>query len=606
MNLWKNHGHVHAVVPLLLAVVLIALSCAPAANSGKPLKEVITPPFSLTILHVNDTHGYAIPSNVLMKFNGVATLATVGGYSLLNSAVEDIRNREKNVLLLHAGDILEGTVLSTRFEGMADVDAMNAMKFDAFVPGNHEFSKSVQEAANLFSHAKFPVLAANMDISREPLLTGKITPYCIVGFDDQKIGIIGLTTPNTAFLAYPGKNIAFLSPEESASRYISELNNLGINKIIILSHLGYENDVKLAKSVAGIDIIVGGHTATFMGGPEFEQIGLKPETPYPTEVAGPDGGRVLIVQAWEYNRMLGQIALDFDEKGVVTGYKGQPFIFSTNGFSIEDALGWSHLCPCRPEYSQIMQAIANNPGFKLYWNSPDMDSILQPYINQVSGELNTVVAVAEENLLRGTNKGPGPIIADAFLWSARKANPEVQFAIYDTYNIRSDIYKGNILSNDVYMLLPLRQELATMKVKGSMIKLLLEMGLDSHVKIGDLPPCYEISGLKMTIDMNRKSGDRITVIQVKKPDGSYADMDMKADYTMATTDYLADKGIQPLVNKFSWLGPAADNIKSWLKDYLGYQALGIKDVDAMSDYLKVLNTVKNVTEERSTVIPAAK
>jgi 5'-nucleotidase len=591
---------------LLLAVVLIALSCAPAANSGNSLKEITTLPLSLTILHVNDTHGYVIPSNVPMKFNGMATMATVGGYSLLNSAVEDIRSREKNVLLLHGGDILEGTIWSTMFEGMADVDAMNAMEFDALVPGNHEFSKSAQEAANLFNRAKFPVLAANMDVSKEPLLADKIKPYAMVEFDGQKVGVIGLIMPDTAFLSYPGKHITFLSPAESATRYISELNGLGINKIIILSHLGYENDLKLAKSVAGIDIIVGGHTSTFMGGPEFEQIGLKPEMPYPGEVAGPDGGKVLIVHAWEYNRLLGQIALDFDEKGRITAYKGQPFIFSTNGFSIEDSWGWSHLCPCRAEYSQIMQAVANNPGFKLYWNSPEMDSILQPYISQASGELNTVVAVADENLLRGTNKGPGPIIADAFLWSARKANPEVQFAIYDTYNIRSDIYKGNILSNDVYMLLPLRQSLATMKAKGSMLKLVLEMGLDSHLRINDPPPCYELSGINMTIDMNSKSGDRITAIQVKQPDGSYVDMDMNADYTMATTDYLADKGIQPLVNKVSWLGPAADNIKSWIKDYLGYRATGIKDVEAMSDYLRAQKNIKNVTEERSKLIPVAK
>ena len=605
MNSGKISGHIYWIMSLLLAVVLIALSCAPAANSNRALREITTPPFSLTILHVNDTHGYVIPNNVLMKCNGMTTMASAGGYSLLNSAVEDMRSREKNVLLLHGGDILEGSIWSTRFEGMADVDAMNAMKFDAFVPGNHEFSKSVQEAANLFNRAKFPVLAANMDVSQEPLLADQIKPFAIVEFDGQKVGIIGLITPDTAFLSYPGKNAVFLSPEESATRYITELNNFGINKIVILSHLGYENDVKLARSVAGIDTIVGGHTSTFMGGPEFEQIGLKPEMPYPGEVAGPDGGKVLIVQAWEYNRMLGQIALDFDEKGLITAYKGRPFIFSTNGFSIEDAWGWSHLCPCRAEYSQIMQAMANNPGFKLYWNSPEMDSVLQPYISQVSGELNTVVAVADENLLRGTNKGPGPIIADAFLWSAHKANSETQFAIYDTCNIRSDIYKGNILSNDVYMLLPLRQSLATMKVKGSTIKLLLEMGLDSHLSIGDPPPCYELSGINITINMNSKSGDRITAIQVKQPDGSYVDMDMNADYTMATTDYLADKGIQPLVNKVSWLGPAADNIKSWIKDYVGYRALDIKDVDAMSDYLRAQKNIRNVTEERSKLIPVA-
>ena len=606
MNSWRISRRIYMTMSLLLAVVLIALSCAPAANSNKALKEITTQPFSLTLLHINDTHGYVIPHDELMKFNGMTTLASVGGYSLLNSAVEDIRNRQKNVLLLHGGDILEGTVWSTRFEGMADVDAMNAMRFDAFVPGNHEFSKSVQEAANLFNRAKFPVLAANMDVSKELLLADKIKPFAIVEFDGQKVGIIGLITPDTAFLSYPGKNAVFLSPEESATRYITELNNFGINKIVILSHLGYEHDVTLAKTVPGIDIIVGGHTATFMGGPEFEQIGLKPEKPYPIEVSGPDGAKVLIVHAWEYNRLLGQIALDFDDKGLITGYKGQPFIFSTNGFKVEDDWGWSHLCPCRTEYSRIMEAVANNPGFKLYWNSPEMDSILEPYINQVSGELNTVVAVADENLLRGTNKGPGPIIADAFLWSARKSNPDVQFAIYDTYNIRSDIYKGNILTNDIYMLLPLRQGLATMKGKGSMIKLLLEMGLDSHLKINNPPPCYEVSGISMTIDMNRKSGDRIMAIQVKQPDGSYADMDMNADYTMATTDYLADKGAQPLVNKFSWLGPAADNIKSWIKDYLAYQATGIKDTDAMSDYLRVQKNVKNITEERTTVIRASK
>ncbi len=605
MTSGDNRGRVYMIMSLLLAAVLIALSCSPSAGSIKSPGEITTPPLSLTILHVNDTHGYVIPNNIMMRFNGTAAMATVGGYSLLNSAVEDIRFREKNVLLLHGGDILEGTIWSTKFEGMADVNAMNAMKFDAFVPGNHEFSKSAREAADLFNHAKFPVLAANMDVSREPLLAGRVKPYCIAGFDDQKVGIIGLVLPDTAFLSYPGKNVTFLSPAESAKRYISELNDMGINKIVILSHLGYDNDVKLAESVAGIDIIVGGHTHTFMGGPEFEQIGLKPEMPYPGEAAGPDGGKVLIVHAWEYNRMLGQIALDFDEKGLITAYKGQPFIFSTNGFSTEDAWGWSHLCPCRAEYGQIMQAVAANPGFKLYWNSPEMDSILQPYISLASGELNTVVAVADENLLRGANKGPGPIIADAFLWSASRANPETQFAIYDTYNIRSDIYKGNILSNDVYMLLPLRQSLATMKVKGSMIKLLLEMGLDSHLRINDPPPCYELSGINMTIDMSSKSGDRITAIQVKQPDGSYVDMDMNTDYTMATTDYLADKGVQPLVNKVSWLGPAADNIKSWIKDYLGYRALDIKDVDAMSDYLRAQKNIKNVTEERSKLIPAA-
>ena len=600
----KSPSSLVVFLALLLATIMPAAACTPSSPPAAPLTEITTSPLSMTILHVNDTHSYVIPHNVLLKIDGKDTVATAGGYSLLDSAVEDIRSREKNVLLLHAGDVLEGTIWTPKFQGLADIDAMNAMKFDALTPGNHDFSKNVQEAAAMVNRAKFPVLAANMDVSGEPSLSG-IRPYVISDLGGEKVGIIGLITPDTAFLSYPGKNIAFLQAGDAARKYVAELNRMGINKIIILSHLGYSDDVKLAKEVAGIDVIVGGHSATFMGGPEFEQIGLKPEMPYPTEIVGPDGNKVLIVQAWESNQLMGQIKLDFDDRGRVISFNGQPFIFATNSFKTEDAWGWSSLCPCRPEYAQIMNAVAKVPGFKIYWNSPDMDATLQPYVSQVSGELNTVVATADQNLTRGLNKGPGPLIADAFLWSAKKVNTDVQFAVFDSYNIRSDILKGNILSNDVDMVLSMRQNLATMKVKGNLIKMLLEMGIDSHIKINDPPPCFDIAGLKMTLDMNRKSGDRITSLQVRQADGSYADMNMDAYYTMVTTDYLADKGIQPLVNKVSWMGPLSDNIKSWLKDYLKYTALNIRDVDAMADYLRAQKNVSNDIEERIVIIPAA-
>ncbi|MBN1690624.1 MAG: 5'-nucleotidase C-terminal domain-containing protein [Dehalococcoidia bacterium] len=587
----------------LLLTFLPTFACASDAASDRAPAEITTLPISLTVLHVNDTHSYVIPHSVLLKVNGRDTVATAGGYSLLDSAVEDIRSREKNVLLLHAGNVLEGTIWTPKFQGMADIDAMNAIGFDALELGTHDFSKNVQEAAALVQRARFPVLAANMDVSREPLLSG-IQPYVIYAIEGEKVGIIGLITPDTAFLGYPGKNIAFLPAADTARRYIAELSKLGVNKIIILSHLGYQDDVRLANEVAGIDVIVGGHTATFMGGSELEQIGLKPEMPYPTQMAGPDGNKVLIVHAWENNRLLGRIKLDFDDRGRIVGYDGRPFIFSTNNFMVEDTWGWGHLCPCRPEYSQIINTVNKVPGFKIYWNSPDMDAVLQPYVNQVSGELNTVIATADENLLRGLNKGPGPLIADALLWSAKRVNPDVQFAIFDSYNMRSDILKGVILRNDIEMVLPLRQSLATMQVRGNLIKMLLELDIDSHIEVKDAFPFLEISGLKMTIDMSRKSGDRINTLQVRQPNGACVDMDMDAEYTMVTTDYLAHKGLQPLINRVNWTGPLADNFKSWIKDYLNYTELNIRDVDAMSDYLAILGNVKNDTTERTVIIKA--
>ena len=286
MQLFKNITHRNPVYLILLAALLVALACTTANPAEKPLKEITTAPLSATILHVGDTHSYVIPHDVMLKLKGENTLLTLGGWSLMMAAIDDIRLSEKNVMLLHSGDTLEGTIWSTRFNGLADFEAMNKLNFDAVVLGNHEFAKGPQGAANLVNIVKFPVLAANLDVSEEPTLAGKVKPYTITEYDGQKIGIIGLITPTTEITGYPGKTIKFLPVEDTARKYISELNALGINKIIVLSHLGYEPDVKLAKSVEGIDIIVGGHTHTLMGGPEFEQIGLKPEMPYPTELKG--------------------------------------------------------------------------------------------------------------------------------------------------------------------------------------------------------------------------------------------------------------------------------------------------------------------------------
>jgi 5'-nucleotidase len=542
----------------------------------------------------------------MLKINGQNTLVTLGGWSLMAAAIEDIRLRDKNVMLLHSGDTIEGTIWSTNFSGLADFEAMNELKFDAVVLGNHEFSKGPQGAANLVNIVKFPVLAANLDVSEEPSLAGRVKPYTTVEYEGQKIGIIGLITPTTELTGYPGKTIKFLPVEDTARKYIDELNALGINKIVVLSHLGYGPDVNLAKSVAGIDIIVGGHTHTLMGGPEFEQLGLKPEMPYPTELTGPTGDRVLIVHAWENNQMLGQIKLDFDENGKISNFNGQPFIPSTSSFKLEDSNGWNHLCSCMAQFSSIMDVISKNPGIKIYWTNPEMDSVLLPFINQVSSELNAVVGIADDDLIRGPNQGPGPIVADAFLWTADKVNPATQIALVDSYNVRSDIYKGEILANDLYMVLPLQHNLVTAKLKGNIIKMLIEAGIDAHITAGDPPPCFDVAGLKMTIDMSRKSGDRITSMQVKDTDGSYKDMNMNNEYTLVTTDYLADKGITSLIDK-AGLKPFASILKTWATNTTQYTYLGVKDVDALTDYVKIQKDIKNTTEERMTLLqPAAK
>jgi len=594
-------------VSIVLAAAFLLLPGCTASNVRvTSLKDISSPPLSLTVLHVADTNSYVVPHNIKLKFNGKDTLASVGGWSLLMAAVEDIRSREKNVLLLHAGDVIEGTIWTSKFGGLTDIDAMNMLQFNAMTPGEHEFSGSLAEAAALINKAKFPVLAANMDVTQEPSLAGAVKPYTVVESQGQLIGVIGLTTPDIALTGNTGKNITFSAPIKAAQDYVTELNKQGINKIIVLSHLGYQEDALLAESVNGIDVIVGGHSATFMGGNEFEQIGLKPDMPYPMELRGPAGDIVLIVHAWENNQLLGEVKLNFDEKGRISSYAGQPFIPAMNSFQIADPnVGWSHLCSCQPEFGQIMEIMANNPGIKLYWDNAEMAAVLQPYINEIASELNTIVAVADEDLYRGPDKGPGPVIADAFLWRARKVNPDAQLAIYDSNMVRSDIFKGNILVNDVHMLLPFRQTLSVMTVPGAMLKMMLEKGIDARIEAGIQPPFFDIAGFKMTVDMPGKSGERITGLQLQNADGSYIDMNMDGRYIIVVADSFADSSMDTVLDNFRWMGPLTDNFKGWLKGYLDYLNTGIKDVDALADYLRIQKNVKDIPEERTVIVPAA-
>ena len=280
---------------------------------------------------------------------------------------------------------------------------------------------------------------------------------------------------------------------------------------------------------------------------------------------------------------------------------------SSNGFKVEDSYGWNHLCSCQPKFGEIMEVIAKHPEIKTYWTNTDMDSVLQPYINQVSSDLNAVVGVAGDNLIRGPNQGPGQMVADAFLWTASRVKPATQIALVDSYNVRSDIFRGEILANDLYMVLPLQHNLVTAKLKGNMIKMLLEAGIDAHIAVGDPPPCFDVAGLKMTIDMSHKSGDRVTNLKVQDTEGNYQDMNMDAEYALVTTDYLADKGITSWIDKAGALKSFASILKTWAIDTTRYEYLGVKDVDALTDYIRIRKDIKDRAEERIILLqPAAK
>lgn len=595
-----------AAIIFLISCAIPALACKPANITVTQLKDIITPPFTLTCLHMNDTHSYVIPHNILLNIDGKKTLTNVGGWSLLMSAVEDIRSREQNVVLLHAGGILGGTVWSARYGGRVDVDAMNTLQFDAFTPGEWDFTFTPSETCALFQHMKFPVLAANLDVGADDALARLIRPYVIIERGGHKIGIIGLVNPGIE-LNPQFKDLSFISPEKAARRYIGELNDQRINKIILLSSLGYQADAEVAGTVAGIDLIVGSYSHTFMGGPEFEQIGLKPDLPYPTVLKGPSGDPVLIIHAWENNQMLGQIKIDFDDKGRISNYTGRPFIYAMSDFKLADPdWGWVHICPCRSEFGQVIDTITKNPALKIYWDNAEMSNTLQPYIQGISNELNTVIAVAEEDLIHSPGTGPGPLVADAILRATRQKMPHTQIALYRCASVHGDFFKGEILINDVYMVLPRQQPLAVITVKGNQLKSLMEMVLDDDVLIKHTPTAYEIAGLIMTVDMADHRGNRIRKIQVITDNGTYLDLKMDSDYTVAGTARDLSDLTDLVIKNAGWPSFMAAMIKPWFFDNIKFSKLEVTDTDALMDYLRSMKRIKNPGEERIVLLPPAK
>ena len=217
----------------------------------------------LTILHLNDTHSHIEPER-----NGL--YAGMGGVIEQAAYIDSVRTAEgaSNVLLLHAGDFNQGTSYFTELGGAVEVDVLNAMSFDAVCLGNHEFDNGLEDLAARVRKLNMPVLCANYDFTSTPL-EGLVYPYVIIEKAGRRIGIFGLLTDLTVVVkAEIAALLKYTDPAAAASSCIAMLEDAGCDMIVALTHLGSEGefytDCELAANTSGIDVIVGGHSHTFL------------------------------------------------------------------------------------------------------------------------------------------------------------------------------------------------------------------------------------------------------------------------------------------------------------------------------------------------------
>jgi 5'-nucleotidase len=247
------------------ASALVALGVKPYDTFAKD--EIV----KLTILHTNDVHSRVEPFPMDGSRNqGLA------GVARRSALIKKIRAEEKNVLLLDAGDIFQGTPYFNFYGGELELKLMSEMGYDASTMGNHDFDNGLDGFLKQMPHAKFPFLCANYDFSNT-ILKDRTIPYKVFNKGDLKIGVFGLGIELSGLVEKKnyGETV-YKDPVAKANEYASLLkNDLKCDLVICLSHLGYKyqeekiSDRVLAQSTKNIDLIIGGHTHTFMDRPEI-------------------------------------------------------------------------------------------------------------------------------------------------------------------------------------------------------------------------------------------------------------------------------------------------------------------------------------------------
>lgn len=242
-----HYSHPYTIICLFLIL------SAPAFSQ----KEVV-------ILHTNDTHSRIEPLPETDR-----TAPGKGGVVRRANYIDKVRKEHKNVLLFDAGDFLQGTPYFNLFKGEVEVKAMNLMKYDAAILGNHEFDYGMDVLEDVLRMANFPIIASNYDFSQTSL-SSLVKSYLVLKRDGIKIGVIGIgIRPQGLIAADNYKGMKFLDPVETANKTAETLRTKHqCDMVICLSHLGFEQDLKLAESTRNIDLIIGGHSHTYMKEPE--------------------------------------------------------------------------------------------------------------------------------------------------------------------------------------------------------------------------------------------------------------------------------------------------------------------------------------------------
>ncbi len=478
--------------PVVTAVGLAVALCCGAVQAED----------SVTILHTNDFHSKVEP---ITKYDSPcnaednAAGECFGGYARLVTAVEEARSRNPDALLFDGGDQFQGSLFYTYYKGAVAAEIMNKLGYDGMTVGNHEFDDGPAVLRGFIDAVDFPVVMSNADVSDEPALANKIMKSTVVEKAGEKYGIIGLTPEDTVDLASPGPGVSFSDPVAAVQGEVDALTEQGIDRIIVLSHSGYDVDQRVAAGTTGVDVIVGGHSNTFLSNTDESARG-----PYPTMV-----GNTAIVQAYAYGKYVGELNVSFNDAGEVTQAQGSPVLVDASIVENEEVVA----------------------------RVSELALPLNEIRDQIVAQTSAVIE-GNRDVCRVEECAMGNLVADAML--SRVSDQGVSIAIMNSGGLRASIDAGEVTMGEILTVLPFQNTLATFEITGADVIAALENGVSQVEEIKGRFP--QVAGLQFTWDASMPANEgRIVDVNVMK-EGEWTAIDPEATYGVVSNNFVRSGG----------------------------------------------------------------
>lgn len=449
---------------------------------------------TLTIIHTNDTHSQFEPSTEEPPQGGVIERAAL---------IDLARQEDPSLLYVDAGDMVQGSPYFNIYDGELEIMAMNAQGLEACTMGNHEFDNGIDALTKMYQKAKFRILSCNYDCSDTPL-SQFVKQYSIIERNGIKIGLTGVTcNPEGLIFARNFTGVKYLNPIESANATAAELRQKGCDLVVLLSHVGYfpeeigeeASDKKIARSSKDIDIIIGGHTHSWIVGGDT--------------ATNNEGKPVWIAQTGGKHNPIGRIRIEMQK----SSDKNRKY-----------------------EVKNVVIDNLEKGGQDLSKYGQAVRELFAPCHDSLSATMGTVIGYAPETMLR---LRPQSLLtnftSDALrIFGERLYGKRMDVGIMNFGGLRSDLDKGDVTVGTMFRIYPFENTISILEIKGKY----LEQAIRNVAGRG----LEGFSGISVTL---HNDNDRMVATKVLVEGKT---IDPERTYYVSTIDYLAEgnDGLSPL------------------------------------------------------------